>query len=228
MGSSLPLKPLPMSRRKYHSPAPANDVEINGLVQRLHLALAGPRGHIVAFIAACCGEGTSTIAQETAMALVAETGRKVLLLDAGPLEPERFWSYGLDPYKGLVDVIAAGRPFNEAVSQIEHGVQFARWLGREEHRNIAGRLIHDEAFWNSLREAFGIVVIDAPARQFAPDGLALAARADATVLVVEAESTREAVVENLRDTLAAAGAKIAGVVLNKRRFYIPRRVYARL
>ncbi|MDX2028656.1 MAG: hypothetical protein SFW62_08475 [Alphaproteobacteria bacterium] len=217
-----------MKRKKYRPPAPANDAEINGLVQRLNLTLNGPRGSIVTFIAARSGEGTSTVAQDAAMALAAETGRKILLLDAGPLDAERFWSYGLDPYKGIVEMIAAGQPITEAINPIERSVQFARWMGREENRGLTGKLAHDDAFWNSLREAFGITVIDAPARNYAPDGLALAARADATVLVVEAEATRQPVVENLRDTLTAARAKIAGVVLNKRRFYIPRKVYARL
>ena len=50
----------------------------------------------------------------------------------------------------------------------------------------------------------------------------------ATVIVVEAEKTPQPVIEHLRNTLTAAGAKTAGIVMNKRRFYIPARVYKKL
>jgi Mrp family chromosome partitioning ATPase len=48
---------------------------------------------------------------------------------------------------------------------------------------------------------------------------------DANLIVVEAESTRAAVAQNLRDQLMEIGAPIAGVVLNRRRFHIPRFIY---
>jgi Mrp family chromosome partitioning ATPase len=48
------------------------------------------------------------------------------------------------------------------------------------------------------------------------------------VLVVEAESSRTPVVADLRDMIMARGANLAGIVLNKRRFYIPEKIYRRL
>ena len=69
--------------------------------------------------------------------------------------------------------------------------------------------------------SFDTIVIDAPALQTSFDGVVLASRSDATVLVVEAEAIPQAVVLNLRETLEASGARLAGVVMNRRRYYIP-------
>jgi Mrp family chromosome partitioning ATPase len=89
-------------------------------------------------------------------------------------------------------------------------------------------MLHDKAFWQSLRQSFDFVVIDAPSLKSSSDGIAFAQRADATVLVTSAETTRRHVLENLRDTLKNAGATISGIVLNKRKFYIPERIYKKL
>ena len=51
------------------------------------------------------------------------------------------------------------------------------------------------------------------------------ARGPPVVLVVEAEATRIPVVEALRDKMLSHGANVVGVVFNKRRFYIPKRIY---
>ena len=46
--------------------------------------------------------------------------------------------------------------------------------------------------------------------------------------MIEAEETRAAVAANLIERVAASGGKVAGVVLNMRRFHIPRFIYARI
>jgi hypothetical protein len=53
----------------------------------------------------------------------------------------------------------------------------------------------------------------------------LAPAVDANLLVVEAERTRSAVAQNLRDRILDVGGTISGVVLNKQKFYIPGFIY---
>lgn len=206
--------------------APNADGEISTLVQRVNLTLLAKPKRIVAFIAARAGEGTSTIARAFAEIQAEETGHKTLLIDAGTLDSERFMMDGINPSLGIVDL--AGSATGKSIHCVEENVYVGRWLGQEKNRHKAGRLLHDADFWAGLQEEFETIVIDAPALQSSSDGIALAVQADAVVLVVEAESTRQPVIEQLRNTLVAAGAKIAGSVLNKRRFYIPAQVYARL
>ncbi len=79
-----------------------------------------------------------------------------------------------------------------------------------------------------LRNHYDYVIIDAPAAITTSDGFALARHVDGVVLVVQAEHTRWPVVESLKDRIATSGGNILGVVLNKRRYYIPSFLYKRI
>jgi hypothetical protein len=46
--------------------------------------------------------------------------------------------------------------------------------------------------------------------------------------VVEAERTRAPIVEQARRAVEANGGRLLGVVMNKRRYHIPRAIYRRL
>jgi len=209
----------------------SKDEGILNLVQRLDMVLDVPHGRIVAFISARPGEGTSTVARDYARHLSDAVDHKILLIDAGKLDVDYFDHNNADPSITITDTRAAGRDLEAAFHSLGHHVYLGRWAApdsgqsRGRGRSAAVKLLNDDEFWAGLRESFGTIVIDAPSLKESPDGISLAAHADAVVMVVEAETTRQPVVENLRDTLTAADAKIAGIVMNKRRYYIPAKVY---
>ena len=76
-----------------------------------------------------------------------------------------------------------------------------------------------------LTKTFDYILIDAPSMADVPWSPTLGRLADGVILVVEAEGTRWPVVANCKSEFEDSGAKILGVFLNKRRFYIPRIVY---
>jgi protein-tyrosine kinase len=76
-----------------------------------------------------------------------------------------------------------------------------------------------------LRDHFDLVVFDAPAMSHGALGPALTKKVDGVVVVVEAERTRAPVVAELQRVIEVNGGRILGVVLNKRRFHIPRFLY---
>ena len=51
---------------------------------------------------------------------------------------------------------------------------------------------------------------------------------DGVVLVLEAEKTRWQVADKARESIENHGGKVLGVVLNKRRYYIPDFIYSRI
>jgi len=55
--------------------------------------------------------------------------------------------------------------------------------------------------------------------------LALVAKVDGVVLVVEAEETKWRTAGHVREQIERVGGNILGVVLNKRRYHIPQSVY---
>jgi Mrp family chromosome partitioning ATPase len=186
------------------------------LVHRLNATLAWAKGAVVTFISAHGGEGTTTVARAFAAALHNETGKRVLLIANECAAP------------GIVETVASGQDVADALSETEAGFSCGTWASNDDGRAQSGKLVMDKMFWKSLKSMFDVIIIDAPALGNANEGVAYAQASNATVLVVEAEGTRKQVVENLRNTLESAGAKIAGVVLNKRKFYIPAKMYKRL
>lgn len=216
----------------FRKPRPREDGDDRGpmraLLQRLSLSPQNRSMRIITFIAARPREGTLTIASDYASMLAAEAAQKVLLIDAAHLGRERFRSYGVNPDDGQIDAaIDTHRP-GHAIPPGGTNVSVGHWVARPENRSLAARSVADPKLWEAFLASFDTVVIAAPCLQSSFDGVVLAAKADATVLVVEAESTPQAVAENLRDTLTSAGATLAGAVMNKRRFYIPQRVYKKL
>lgn len=84
------------------------------------------------------------------------------------------------------------------------------------------------AFWQRLAERAELIILDTPPVLSSPLAQALAPTVDGVILVVEAERTRTEVALAAKQALAAAGANILGVVLNKRRYHVPKPLYDRL
>lgn len=79
-----------------------------------------------------------------------------------------------------------------------------------------------------LKENFEYILIDAPPVIGHPETLALSKLADGVLLVIKANQTRLEVIDEAREQLQEAGAKVLGVVLNERRFFIPGGIYRRI
>jgi hypothetical protein len=76
-----------------------------------------------------------------------------------------------------------------------------------------------------LRRKYRYIIFDLPALCDDTTGALLASVMDTVVLVVEAEKTRSVVVRDTIDRLLQAKATVFGVILNKRRFYVPEWLY---
>jgi Mrp family chromosome partitioning ATPase len=72
-----------------------------------------------------------------------------------------------------------------------------------------------------LRPQFDFIVIDGPPVNRYADASVLATKVDGVILVVEADRTPVVEAEAAKRQLDKVGARILGVVLNRRRSYIP-------
>jgi Mrp family chromosome partitioning ATPase len=206
-----------LSRRKSHDLS----AEIKPLIYKLGSSPgAGEKASLITFISARSGEGTSTVARAFAKAVNAETGKKILLIIGS--------TNRTGTNAGIVELAISAANISSVLTGIGSGVFSGCWVGSPQGQAQSGRVIQDQDFWLTLKKDFDVIIIDAPSLQASSDGIAFAQISDMTILVVEAESTRKQVIENLRDTLTTAKASIVGIVMNKRKFYIPARVYKRL
>lgn len=214
--------------------------EARNLYSLLNPSLAPDKGLVIQFIGSNQGVGVSTIAREFALVASQYAAAPTLLLDfdwgSGQQlrffqQPVQLQQYGV-PHAvqdGMIDSTVLIRSSNPEESC---QLQFSRLGGTH---LVIGQLncrdpeaIHISnvlAFWDTVRGSYAITVVDTlyPSRSF--DGLTICGSMDAVIVVVEAEHTRAHVVQDVCNKLRAQGAPIIGLVLNKRRFYIPQRVY---
>lgn len=171
---------------------------------------------VVYFTAVSHGAGTSTVVRELAIAAARSDWCKVALVDASvpagtPNAP-----------LGLLDTPNDGddlplRPVWHGEAAFMEGVLTGA-------NNALPSVEAVRAVFNRLRQRFTLVVVDSPPLFMARHAAAFSAAADCVVLVVEAERTRAGDLERARVTLEQLGATILGIVLNKRRSWVPGRL----
>ena len=200
-------------------------VEISELEQRVESLFATllpiideRKSLVVHLVAATLGEGVSTLARTLAVIAARHSWCKVALLELAAEGASR-------PVDGptLLDQFAAGGAAGFEQANVG-GAPLA--LGRLSDTGAARPRIDTlRDFYAWARERFTLVIVDCPPIMQAPDSAVLCGLADGTILVVEADRTRVPVVQRARETLTAGGAKILGVVLNKREDLIPSFLY---
>lgn len=204
------------------------DKTIRPLVQSVSLTPRKKPTNVITFFSARKSEGTSPIAQSYASRLAKENDARVLLVDAGVFSPNHFRPFGFIPQTGIIDMVLRNRHTQDAIHHVSDTLSVCRLIGSEQHQDKIHQIVSSEAFWKELLATFGNIVIDAGSLQESSDGITLAAKSDAVVIVTQAETTPQAAVKNLRDTLIATGSKIEGVVMNQYNHYIPDSIYKKL
>ena len=190
------------------------------IVHELSL-LSGNGPKVILLASAVEGEGTSTVARQLAAGLAKSRSGRVLLVDAGVTARRReartvpLSEVAVRTREDDFDVTPDGfsvLPFDPETDR-PSGVMWGKKLA--------------EAL-SSLGNRFPWIIIDGrPITQYA-ETATLSSHADATVLVVQAESTRSEVAGRALDILHGAGAHVIGAVLNRRQYHIPDSVYRHL
>ncbi len=169
-------------------------------------------------------EGVSTVASNLAVNL-ARVGNniKVLLVDMKLLyadNPEL--STSLQPFPDLGNVLAVrrGTGSKSLPQQVD---QMFMVKANKEYKQTT--ILELQEIWEKEYE---FVIIDLPPL-FEDSRTELIARiSNKVLLVVEAERERWQVVQRAKEQLKETGINLAGVVLNKRKYYIPQYLYDRL
>jgi succinoglycan biosynthesis transport protein ExoP len=153
------------------------------------------------------GEGKTTVVQNLGIAL-AETGRKVLLVDADFRRPHLHHRFGLPNDWSLVDLLSQKIPLDEyspdrlGVSTGYPGLSLLP--NRATHENVAKLLYSPRlrAIFEALTEGYDMVLVDAPPILDLADTRIIAPLTDALILVLRSGIThRESAVEAYRRIL---------------------------
>jgi capsular exopolysaccharide synthesis family protein len=165
------------------------------------------------------GEGKSTTISSLA-AVIAEAGRKVVLIEGDLRSPVLSRYMGITPNIGLAGVMLERISLNDALLPVDAASNMMLLCAGPPTPNPSELL--DSARMQSvitdLAAQFDTVLIDAPPVLAVADAAVLAARAEATLVVCEVGRTRGPTLERGLAALSTVGAHVIGAVANKARF----------
>jgi capsular exopolysaccharide synthesis family protein len=150
---------------------------------------------------------------------IASSGKRVLLVDADFRRPSLASAMGAVPdQKGFGDVLGGACRFEDAVQKVTDTVHLvcAGTIGQRVFERLA--TASTDEFLAKAREQYDLVIIDAPPAIVAGDAMVLAAKVDATVLVVRAFQEQRGLVARLCSQLNDMPSQFIGIVFNRPRY----------
>ncbi|HLI67296.1 MAG TPA: sugar kinase [Caulobacteraceae bacterium] len=201
-------------------------------------SLGGPKA--IQFVAATTGEGASTVAREFAFFASRRARRGVWLVDVDLMNAPQHRAVAADPGRyGLLGRQSAASPDGSAFFTVQpptrapdgqpwpdgrflaaHPVGGSKlWVTRFRREALsadqAPHILPTEAYWAALKRFAELIVVDSPAPDRAASAVTLAPCMDSTVIVVAADSPDTDAPAALRDAIAKAGGRCAGLVFNR-------------
>lgn len=171
------------------------------------------------------GEGATRVAVGLARALAAEGDARVLLVEANLRTPAFAQKLPVAKGPGLAELLAGEASAASLIAPVRDWNLSVITAGQRQGG------IDCEAIAGAIAEVMGqfdFVIIDLPPVSRYVDTAILAPKVDGVMLVVEADRTPVAVAESAKRSLDQVGARIFGVVLNRRRSYVPATLQALL
>lgn len=159
-------------------------------------------------------EGKSTTAANLGIVL-AQAGRRVLLVDADLRRPTIHRKLGLPREPGLVQELFEDAPFDPAsIPSVAENlyVLTAGSIAPNPSELVGSKRMRDVI--DQMRGSFDVILFDAPPVLAATDAVLLSTQCDATLVVCKAGSTKDFDLDAAYDALQGVGASIIGTVLN--------------
>lgn len=185
-------------------------------------AAQGKRIQTVLIVAPRSGTGNTTTASLLAATLAEGKKSRVLIIDGNFRTPALNLVFQVRNNGGFKEVVSEGVPYETHIQPTNRRNLFVMTCGQIS--NCPSGVFEEESFdqlISHLKQKFDFIVFDgAPALEF-PDSYALAPKVDSVLLVIEAEKTSIEEARKIKQNMERAGGRILGVVLNRRKDYMP-------
>jgi capsular exopolysaccharide synthesis family protein len=160
-------------------------------------------------------EGKTTVSANLALAL-AQSGERVLVVDADLRRHNLHKEFGFDPEPGLTNLLQAPKTPDAIRKSGEHPnlyVLTGGTLAPNPSELLGSQRMRE--FLDFARGRFDRIILDAPPLRVFSDSLVLSQLSDGAILVVWGGATPRPLVQQSAESLRGVKANILGVVLNK-------------
>lgn len=198
----------------FHRPKSRESEVFRGLRTSLFFSSGGQKCQVLMFTSPNQGDGKSTVAANLAVS-IAQTGRKVLLVDCDLRRPNVHKLMGLNNETGLSDVINGEVEPWDAIQQTETANLWGLPAGPLPS-NPAELLQSTtfEQFIKLAREKYDYVILDCPPVLAVADPCIVAPRADGITLVLRVSRDSKPQANRAKEMLARVNGRMLGVVVN--------------
>jgi len=203
--------------------------ELGILRNSIESKLEKKSGRVLMFTSAMHGEGVTTLAIAYSRLMAMHNEHRVLLVELNARTPALAARLGLGTHEGVTDYFAARRSLASLVSRPAGESFDVMHAGSADATQIQINL--ERAFPHLVEEAlrtYDTVIVDAPPVVVCPETTPLSPFVDGTVLVVHSGRTKRETVERSVKQIQQFQGRVLGVVLNRKRYYIPYFIYKRL
>lgn len=224
------LRPPRVHKGKVSDALPNAPTESIPQLMRALAATGADRGNVIAVTGAHAGVGATSMASVLAADLARRGSGSVLLVDGNLTDADLSEDLDSAEHPGLGDALAdIDAQAKVRIQRLAANRQF--FLPSGTLRNGSTPVVSAdrvERLLRVLKQNFDHVVVDLPPATDSTFAVSMARAADQVLLVASCGKTRQQVLRAARDALAAGGARTSGLVLNRRRFPIPRWLYRRV
>lgn len=157
---------------------------------------------------------------------LSETHSNVLLIDGNLRIPCIHKIFNVEDSPGLSDIFTSDAKNNEVLKETEYERIKIIPCGTKIYHSI--NIFKSEKFKEMLdiwKQDFDYVIFDGHSILISSDVSLVAKYFDGIIMVIECEKTKWEVVQQAKEKLNNVGGNILGVVLNKRKYYIPKMFY---
>lgn len=203
--------------------SPDVQIEMLRLHQSIETLLPNRLSKVIQFIGPEGGEGTTAIVNAFGDVVSRRIGKSVISIDIEEMEEQQSRRNTSDRRLLTGPQRLEGLPGRRGITNVVglQGVDRTFRQGRSVGETLFQRGTLS-AYWDRLSAATDLILLDTPSAVRSASGLAVAPTADGVVLVIEANRSGYATVRRAKEDIERSGGHLLGVVLNKKRRYLPR------
>lgn len=198
----------------FHRPKSTEAEAYRGVRTALYFSTRGEGHKVIQITSPNQGDGKSTLTANLAIS-IAQSGKRVVLLDADFRKPRQHKVFGVNPNHGLASVISGEAQLKDAV--YETGVPNLSLMPCGPIPPNPAELLTSPKFkelLDEIRLMYDIVLVDTPPVLAVTDPSVVAPRVDGLLLVVRVSKNGRPAAERAKEILATLGAKTLGIVVN--------------